>query len=220
MKITLRKLSTKELATLGQRILQVSKSGKHSVIDNHPLLVALEEQYALYEKAYAKAQTSGKGLEVANADRARDEAYNSLKNFLKGYAGMSLLPNQADAVKLLHIFEQLGTNIPNLNYAEETAQMKHLIQELEKEENYNLLVNLSIDNAFADLKTKQEAFESLYIEQSEANAELRKTESASSARRELEKRLRSYIDFVSALKNVPDYISLYNDLNELIKGIQ
>lgn len=42
MKITLTKLSTKDLATLAQRIMTNIQSGKYPVISNHPLTATLE----------------------------------------------------------------------------------------------------------------------------------------------------------------------------------
>ncbi|WP_291878682.1 hypothetical protein [Chryseobacterium sp.] len=46
MKISLTKLSTKDLATLAQRIISSSQSGKYPVITNHPLVAALQTSYA------------------------------------------------------------------------------------------------------------------------------------------------------------------------------
>lgn len=46
MKILLTKLSTKDLATLAQRIISSSQSGKYPVITNHPLVGALQTSYA------------------------------------------------------------------------------------------------------------------------------------------------------------------------------
>ncbi|GIM57535.1 hypothetical protein CAPN006_19270 [Capnocytophaga canimorsus] len=69
-----------------------------------------------------------------------------------------------------------------------------------------------------DLKTKQEAFENLFAEQSEANAELRKTPSATTLRKDLEKALRSYLDFLTAMKSLPEWEDLYQDINELVKA--
>jgi len=71
MKITLSKLSTKDLATLTQRIINVSESGTYTVITNHPLLSDLKLKYADYDAVYAKQIYSGKGNEVAQADKER-----------------------------------------------------------------------------------------------------------------------------------------------------
>ncbi|MCD0480466.1 hypothetical protein LPB90_18660 [Chryseobacterium sp. LC2016-29] len=45
MKISLIRLSTKDLATLTQRILSNIQSGKYPVITNHPLTATLQTSY-------------------------------------------------------------------------------------------------------------------------------------------------------------------------------
>jgi len=51
MKITLSKLSTKDLATLAQRTINTSDSGKYPVITAHPLLSDLKLKYRDYDLA-------------------------------------------------------------------------------------------------------------------------------------------------------------------------
>jgi hypothetical protein len=50
MKIALTKLSTKDLATLAQRIISNIQSGKYPVITNHPLTATLQSSYTEYDK--------------------------------------------------------------------------------------------------------------------------------------------------------------------------
>jgi len=45
MKISLVRLSTKDLATLAQRIITNIQSGKYPVITNHPLTTTLQTSY-------------------------------------------------------------------------------------------------------------------------------------------------------------------------------
>ena len=54
MKITLQKLSTKDLATLAQRIISSSKNGNYTVVENQELIIAIEKEKKLYNKEYAK----------------------------------------------------------------------------------------------------------------------------------------------------------------------
>lgn len=83
MKITLTTLTTKNLATLAQRIINSSQTGNHTIVENHPLLLALISSYEKYDAVYAKLTYSGKGKEVATADKERDAAFSSLKAFFK-----------------------------------------------------------------------------------------------------------------------------------------
>ena len=129
MKITLRKLSTKDLATLAQRTINTSESGNYPVIDAHPLLAELKLKYADYDAVYTKMTFSGKGNDVANSDNERDLAYTTLKAFLNSYRKMLTLPNFQSAEDLYQIFKQFGLNLDRMSYSSQTAQLKKLIEE-------------------------------------------------------------------------------------------
>lgn len=218
MKITLTALSTKNLATLAQRIINSSQSGNYTIIEGHPLLMALATSYSTYDAVYTKLTYSGKGKEVAAADKERDAAFSSIKAFLNGYRKLPFAANHTDAEALYTIFKQFGLNLDTLSYSAQTAQLKKLIEELEKPENTQRIENLTITTAFNDLKTKHQAFETVFAEQAEANADLRTIASASSTRKELEQRLRSYFSLITAMKDMPDWSKLYYDLNEIVKA--
>jgi len=218
MKIALTMLSTKDLATLAQRILSNSQSGKYTVITNHPLAASLQTSYTEYDKVYTKQAFSGKGKDVAAADRERDLAYSSFKAFLNGYRQLPSAPNVQLAEDLYGIFKTFGLNIDRLSYSSQTAQMKKLIETLELPENQQKITALSINTAFAEMKAKQADFEAIFAQQAEANADLRQMTSASAIRKDLEKVLKSYINLITAMKDVQDWELLYSDMNELVKA--
>lgn len=218
MKISLVRLSTKDLATLAQRIISNAQSGKYPVITNHPLVAALEASYTDYDKVYTKQIYSGKGIDVATADQERDMAYRNLKAFLNGYRKLSSANNYQTAEELYQVFKTFGLNLDRLSYSSQTAQMKKLIEELETPENTQKLSALSLDTAFADMKVKHQNFEQLFSEQAGANADLRQMASASAIRKSLEKTLKSYLNLLTAMKDVPDWELFYNDTNELVKA--
>lgn len=218
MKISLVRLSTKDLATLAQRIIINIQSGKYPVISNHPLTATLQTSYNEYDQVYTKQIYSGKGNDVATADQDRDVAYSNLKAFLNGYQKLQSAPNYQSAEDLFGIFKTFGLNLDRLSYSSQTAQMKKLIEELEIPENMQKINTLSLDAAFTEMKTKHEAFETLFADQAEANADLRNMTSASAIRKDLEKNLKSYISLLTAMKDVPDWELLYSDTNELVKA--
>ena len=98
--------------------------------------------------------------------------------------------------------------------------MEKLIAELEKPENRDKLRRLDLENALNDLKMKQEKFSHLISEQTEANTELRLTQSASAVRKKLEQVIRDYLGFVTAMKSQPEWKDLYTELNEVVKEIR
>lgn len=218
MKITFQKISTKNLATLAERIIASSKSGQYTVVENHELLLAVENEYKPYDAVYAKLIYSGKGPEIAEADETRDKAFSSLKLFLKSYKDLPSMPDVIEAQALYDVFEQFGLDIDRMNYAEESAQMKKLIEALEKPENLARLTTLRLDTSFGKLKDAQERFERLYAIQAEANADLRTLPSASAIRRRLERALRDYIGLLTAMRNVPGWEMIYADIHELVKA--
>lgn len=218
MKITLTSLSTKNLATLAQRTINSSQAGNYTIVENHPLLLSLIASYQNYDTVYTKLTYSGKGKEVAIADKERDVAFSNMKAFLNGYRKLTSVANYQDAEALYKVFQMFGLDLDRLSYSAETAQLKKLIEELEKPDNTLRIINLSLVAAFDDLKTKHTDFEILFAEQAEANGDLRQIASASSSRKELEQVLRSYLNLITAMKDVPDWSNLYHDLNEIVKA--
>ena len=218
MKISLVRLTTKNLATLALRVIEASKTGKTQLGQQQPMLMDLEEKYRAYDEVYTKQTFSGKGKSVAEADEARDKAFSNLKNFLWGYRQVSSVPNADQAGELYEVIKLFGTDIDRLSYSAQSAQMKKLIEELDKLENTIKINVLSLSTAFMELKTKHQHFEQLYTEQAEANANLRKMPSATAIRRDLEKSLKSYLDLISIMKTQPDWADFYQEVNELVKS--
>jgi len=218
MKISLVRLTTKNLATLALRVIEASKTGKTQLGQQQPMLMDLEEKYRAYDEVYTKQTFSGKGKSVAEADEARDKAFSNLKNFLWGYRQVSSVPNADQAGELYEVIKLFGTDIDRLSYSAQSAQMKKLIEELDKLENTIKINVLSLYTAFMELKTKHQHFEQLYTEQAEANANLRKMPSATAIRRDLEKSLKSYLDLISIMKTQPDWADFYQEVNELVKS--
>ena len=212
MKISLVRLTTKNLATLALRVIEASKTGKTQLGQQQPMLMDLEEKYRAYDEVYTKQTFSGKGKSVAEADEARDKAFSNLKNFLWGYRQVSSVPNADQAGELYEVIKLFGTDIDRLSYSAQSAQMKKLIEELDKPENTMKINVLSLSTAFMELKTKHQHFEQLYTEQVEANADFRKMP------RDLEKSLKSYLDLISIMKTQPDWADFYQEVNELVKS--
>lgn len=96
--------------------------------------------------------------------------------------------------------------------------MKKLIEALKSQENQQKIALLSLDPAFMEMKTKHEYFEALFADQAEANADLRQMTSASAIRKDLEKNLKTYLNLLTAMKDVSGWELLYSDTNELVKA--
>ena len=217
MKITFGKISTKELAALAERVINSSENGKYTVVENHELLLEIKNEYENYDKVYNKSSFSGKGVDVAAADEARDKVFSNLKDFLKSYSKMTSMANFEDADALYNVLKKTGLNIHRNNYAEQTALMKKLIEDLSTEENLEKISALNLMSVYDNLRAAQSRFERLYAEQAEANAELRILPSASDIRTNLQKDLDNYFKLLSAMKKVPGWEMIYVEINELVK---
>src|SRR5690606_32023103 len=169
MNINLARLSTKNLATLAQRIIYASQHGNYTLVQAHPLFNALMDSYQNYDAVYTKLTYSGKGKGVNAANKARELAYNNLKNFLNAYRKLPLLDNYAQANTLFLVFKRFGLSISGLSYSAKSAVLKKLIEALEKPENKTLIADLNITAVVQDLIDKQTKFEVLFAEQAEAN---------------------------------------------------
>jgi len=218
MKITLSELTTKDLATLTQRIINTADSGKYPVIADHPVLAEIKAEYLNYDKAYSKAAFSGKGKLVAAADLDRDVALRNLKKFLDGYRDMRLLPNYKVASDLYNIFSHYGDSLDKMSYSSQTAQLKKLIEELDAPANQQKIMTLFLTSTMDDLKAKQVVFEQLFAEQAAANAELRTVKSASAIRKALENLLKSFLNLLTAMKSLPEWNILYAQMDELVQA--
>ncbi|WP_262696764.1 DUF6261 family protein [Chryseobacterium sp. 3008163] len=141
-----------------------------------------------------------------------------MKNFLNGYRKMTTLSNYQFAEDLYQVFKLYGLEIDKQSYSQQTAQMKKLIEDLEKTENIQKLNALSLIPAFNEMKSKHNAFELIFAEQAGANASLRQMKTASAIRRDLEKILKSFLNLITAMKDIDDWKLLYADMNELIKA--
>ena len=216
MQISFHKIKTKNLGVLAQQVIQASKSGTYKLPEEHVLLKKLEDESREYTQAYTKPVYSQKGRSVLAADAARTKAYQRLRAYLKAYGEMPLLADYKDAAELYKVMRRF--DIRRMNYAEKSAEMKLLVEELEKPEHAERLKKLKLKPAFDELKALYEGFEDLYAEQASANAALRATPSATAIRRRLERALRDYINLLTAMRSLEGWDMIYGEVNELVKA--
>jgi len=218
MKITLTRQSTSNLGALAARAISTSKKEEYSVVKENPLLVNLETVYGNYFAVYGKQTYSGMGNEVVDADLLRDAPFIGVKTILLGYSKINGYELQQDAEDLYAIFERRGLDLDTYSYADETTEMDKLIEELGTPVNAAKLERLHLTAPFGMMKTGQAKFKTTFSEQASANAQLRKQESASSLRNNLETALRNYLNVVEAMKSVAGWDDLYLELSEIVQA--
>jgi len=218
MKINLTQLSTKDLAALSQRTIVISDEPAFAVVKDNPLLAAVKSVYNEYDTVYTKKAYSGKSDLLAEADSKRDAPFGGLKFILLGHIKVSSSSYQQDAKDIYAIIEKYGIDLDRYKWAEETAQLKKLIEELDKPENVAKIERMQLTVVLTQIKDAQTAFEKLFVEVAGENSELRMMESASSFRKTLETALHNYFNVVKAMNQLPGWKELYAKLDEIVKA--
>ena len=219
MKMNFRLLSTRELAATSQRTITVSGEPAYAVVKNNPLLVALEAVYNEYDAVYVKKTFSGKSEQLAEADKNRDVPFGGLKSVLVGHSKLAISPYNQQAKDIYSIIEKHGIGLDRYSYAEETAQLKKLLEELDLPANAAKIEQMQMTPVVTQIKTAQAAFEKLFNETAGENSELRLMESATSMRKNLEAALRNYFNLVKAMSSQPGWKELYAKLDEMAKAV-
>lgn len=218
MKINLTNLSTKDLATLTKRTLTVSDEPEFAVVKNNPLLEAVRTEYDEYDAVYTKQTYSGKGDLLLEADDKRDAPFSGFKFILKGHSRVSGSPHLQDAKDIYAIIEKYGIDIDHYKFAEESASMKKLLEELYLPENVAKIERMQLTPVVTQIKEAQTGFETLFNELAGENAGLRVMESATSMRKSLETALRNYLNVVKAMNQLPGWKELSAKLEEVLKA--
>lgn len=219
MRTGLFKLSTKDLATLAERIINTSQKSINVMVSHHPLLLKLNDSFTAYDKAYAKQNSSGMGKDVSVTDKLRDMPFKGMREVLHGISRVDGLTNQQEAIDLYSVFEQFGIDMDTYSYSSENAQMKKLIEALDLPENQAKLAKVNLTEMYAMLKVNHQSFLQTYDVQTETNAVLHQQKSASSLRNALENDMQSYLNLIDVMSGFDSTWSpLKAELNEIVKA--
>jgi hypothetical protein len=220
MKITLSRLSVTSLEWLAGTTIDKSMTEKYDIAKDHPLLLNLKKEYERYNEVFDKKTYSGKGKLVAKANVLRNEAFIGLKFCIYGLTKVNGNSKQQDAVDLYRIFKRFGLDLNRKNYMAKSATLSKLIEELSTPENKQKIERIQQTELLEILSAAQDNFEKLVLEQTEANAQLRMMESATSLRGNLEMALGNYFKVVTAMKEFDGWDDLYRILNEYVKSVR
>ena len=95
------------------------------------MLETVRTEYGEYDAVYTKQIYSGKGDLLLEADDKRDAPFSGFKFILKGHFRVSGSPHLQDAKDIYAIIEKYGIDIDRYKYAEESALMKKMLEELD-----------------------------------------------------------------------------------------
>jgi hypothetical protein len=156
---------------------------------------------------------------LAEADKKRDTLFGGLKDILVGHSKLAVSPYYQSAKEIYAIIEKHDIALDRYKYAEETAQLKKLLEELDLAANAAKIEQMQLAAIITQLKTAQVEFEKLFNETAGENSELRLMESATSMRKNLEAAMRNYFNLVKAMSSQPVWKELYAKLDELAKAV-
>ena len=216
LKIGLTNLSTKQLDYLAEQTIALSEMNSNTEIIENPVFGQIKTVHRDYRAVVMKQTYSGLGESLSVKDIFRDNCYTNLSNIVSGFAMFEGSPKQAPSLHLKKIFDEAGS-IVRLNYADESVVIEKVTERLSTPESKSAISALGITAEVSLFVNAQREFNELYLEQVNANSDLRQQPSASSMRGELENVLRSYYALVSGMSIVQPWKDIYSDLAELLK---
>lgn len=219
MKTGLFKLSTKDLATLSERVIDISQKPAYAVVDGHPLYLKVLESHAAYDQVYTKKGYSGLGKDVADSDTLCDLPFRGMRGITHDIMVVDGMSNQQDAADIYSIFEEFGIDMDTLSYSSQNAQMKKLIERLDLPVNQAKLEKVHLTEMYGIMKVNYHAFLEIFDKQTEINAGLRLQQTASSLRNTLETDLRAYLNYVDVMSGFDSrWTPLKAELEEVLKA--
>ena len=217
LRVSFSRISTKNLDYLGEQTIALSEKNHNQGVINNPLFERVRIVRFNYNLVVIKKTYSGMGSELQNDDIVRDKFFAAFVRIVDGFAAFDGAEKQAPAQLLQNIISETGSSVSKLSYTEESVVINKLIERLSAPEAANAVSDIGAVEEVAKLTEIQNKFDATYIEQLDANSDLRQQPSASNMRNELESALRNYYAFISSMNGIEPWKDIYSDLSELLK---
>ena len=169
-----------------------------------------------FDKAYAQVKRWIQTEMIEELDKQRDKA---LSAFLQAIKAMISSPNaeKAQRAKYLQNIRDKYTLDPSAEYMKETTAIQQMVQEMDRNYQCELALNATgINDFYADLKTKNEAFLAKMNERTEAQSYQQKG-IVRETRTQAEQAYKDLVKLINALAivEVPDTIDYYGIVSNL-----
>ncbi len=217
MKTNLSIYSTKGLDTIGRNVVYATRQNAQEAAKTNVLFVNVESEMNAYSPLVLKAATTGMSKEENAAMELVQKNYKRLKKMVDGHAEFPDTDKGKAAVALQSVFKRAG-KLYRQKKGDLSASVENLLAELVKPELTAHIVALGIVPEAEALRAAKTAYDNVAGKRLDAKSDLRQTDSASIGRRKLEKALRNYLSFVTAMRGVEGWQDLYSDLNEIMKA--
>lgn len=124
--------------------------------------------------------------QIAEKDRMRDLAVRDLFGLVGGYVHMPVSRIKEAALLVNNILQQYGLKMQKLNYAEESADIESLLNDLAKTDVLLALANLQgVPETIKALTAAQKDFEDVALQEAKSESEKKDLASASSLKKEI-----------------------------------
>ncbi len=217
MKTNLSIYSTKGLDTIGRNVVYATRQNAQEAAKTHVLFLSVQSELSAYSPLVLKPTTTGMGKDEKTAMQLVQKNYKRLKKMVDAQAEFPDSEKGAAATALQSIFKRAG-KLYAQKKGDFSSSVENLLTELQKTEPAAHIKLLGLTNETKELRLAKTQFDSVAGKRLDAKSDIRQTDSASSGCRKLEKALRNYLHFVTAMRDVDGWQDLYSDLNEVMKA--
>ncbi len=217
MKTNLSIYSTKGLDTIGRNVVHVTLQNAQEAAKTNVLFLKAENELNAYSPLVLKAFTTGMGKEENAAMKLVQSNYRRFTKMVEAHAEFPDTEKGKAAVALQPVIKRAG-KLYNEKKGHVSASVENLLAELAKPEFTAHIVTLGVVPEAEALRAAKTAYDDVSVKRLDAKSDLRQTDSATIGRKKLEKALRNYLAFVTAMRGVEGWEDLYSDLNEVMKA--
>ena len=217
MKTMLSIYSTKGLDTIARNVVYATRQNSREEAKTNVLFLNVENELNAYSPLVLKAVTTGLSKEENAAMQRVQSNYNRLKKMVDAYAELPDTDKGKAAVALQAVIKRAG-KLYRQNKGNVSASVENLLAELLKPEPATHIETLGLATETEELRAAKTEFDTVSGKRLDARSDLRQAGNASAGRRKLEKALKNYLRFVTAMRDVDGWQDLYSDLNEVMKA--
>ena len=217
MKTNLSIYSTKGLDTIGRNVVHVTLQNAQEAAKTNVLFLKAETELNAYSPLVLKAFTTGMGKEENAAMKLVQSNYRRFTKMVEAHAEFPDTEKGKAAVALQPVIKRAG-KLYNEKKGHVSASVENLLAELLKPEPTTHIETLGLATETEELRAAKTEFDTVSGKRLDARSDLRQAGNASAGRRKLEKALKNYLRFVTAMRDVDGWQDLYSDLNEVMKA--
>lgn len=187
------------LSTVTSRIIDDVEKSSFQDAGKCEQFLKLKEASELYLISIQKRKNSSYSKDVIDKDNARDKVIISMKQNINSYITLGDSETKESAISIQNVLQNIATGIETMPYTEETSYIKKLITELKKPEYQKAVETLRFDYLIKLLEKANAEFEETFAIRTKDLIAINEVESATTQRKQLEKALRGFVEYINAM---------------------